>query len=73
MITRIFFFLVGYVLMVMGFSYIIIYINLLSFGFTIREYFEYILVRYECWMVIIGFIIIMLTLFRKGKKHDKCI
>lgn len=73
MITRIFFFLIGYALMVLGFSYTIIYINLLSFGFTMGEYLKYISMRYECWMIIIGFIIIIISLFGKGKKHDKCI
>lgn len=73
MITRIVFFLIGFIFMVIGFSYFIIYINLLSFGYSLSEYLAYCISRYECQLLIIGFIIVLLTLIRKGKKHDKCL
>ena len=73
MITRIVFFLIGFIFMLIGFSYFIIYINLLSFGYSLSEYLAYCISRYECQLLIIGFIIVLLTLIRKGKKHDKCL
>ena len=73
MITRIFFFLLGFILMVMGFMYMMIYINLLSFGYTYFEYYIYILTHYECLIAILGFIIVLFSLFGKGKSHVKCV
>ncbi len=71
MLTRIFFFLLGFILIVIGFMYMIIYLNLLSFGYTIKEYFLFILTRYECLSSILGFIIVLLTVCGKEKKHVK--
>lgn len=71
MLGKIFFFLIGFILMTIGFSYIIIYINLLTFGYSLSEFLIYIVSRYECYLVLIGLLIILLTLFRKGKKYDK--
>ena len=58
MISKIFFFLIGFIFMVIGFSYIILYLNLISFGFTFSEYLSYILDRGECLLLVIGFIIL---------------
>lgn len=69
MITRVFFFLLGFILMVIGFMYMIIYINLISFGYTLGEYLIYIFSHYECLISILGFIIVLFCLFRKEKKH----
>lgn len=71
MITRIFFFLIGFFLIVMGIMYMIIYLNLLSFGYSMGEYLIYIFTQVECLFVIIGFIIVLFSLFRKEKKHVK--
>ncbi len=73
MITRIFFFLIGVLFMTVGFSYIIVYLNLLSFGYTISEYLQYIITRYECILLLVGFIIVLTSVLRKGNKNDKCI
>ena len=62
--------LLGFMLMVVGFFYIIIYINLLSFGYSLTEYFSYLISRYECWFLLIGLILIIISLVRKGRKND---
>lgn len=59
--------------MVIGFSYIFIYSNLLSFGYSIKEYLEYLITRYECWYFVVGLIIIIVIIFGKGKNNGKCI
>lgn len=71
MISRVFLFLFGFILMSIGFMYMIIYLNLLSFGYSFSEYLIYIFTQVECLLVIVGFIIVLFSLFRKEKKHVK--
>ena len=69
--TLIFFFLVGFALMVIGNSFIILYLNLLTLGYNFSFYVNFIIRRVECYYSVIGFIIILLTIFTKGdKKHE---
>ncbi len=69
--TRIFFFLVGFALMVIGLSFIILYLNILTIGYNFNFYVNFITRRIECYYAVIGFIIILLTLMIKGdKKHE---
>ena len=68
---RIFFFLVGFALLVIGLVFIILYLNLLTIGYNFSFYVNFITRRIECYYTIIGFIIILLTLVIKGeKKHE---
>ena len=69
MMVRIFFFLLGFGLMVIGSMYIIIYLNLMTIGYTFLEYVNFISRRIECWFLIIGLIIISLAIFIKGGKY----
>ena len=66
---RIFFFLCGFGLMVVGFTYIILYLNLLSIGYNFSEYVNFIFSRVECYFVLIGLIILILSIFIKGDKE----
>lgn len=67
--TRLFFFLVGFGLTVIGFVYIISYLNLLSIGYNLLEYVQYIVRRVECITAPLG-IIIMFFALNKGEKND---
>lgn len=67
--TRMFFFLLGFGFMVIGFTYIITYLNLLSMGYSLLDYFQFIISRVECWFSIVGFLLVFLTIFTKG--YDK--
>ena len=67
--TRMFFFLLGFGFMVIGFTYIITYLNLLSMGYSLLDYFKFIINRVECWFSIVGFLLVFLTIFMKG--YDK--
>lgn len=68
MITRLFILLIGYIQMVIGLTYIIIYFNLFTFGYTIKEYLIFILKSFECNIFIIGFLIDIVIIFTwKGK------
>ena len=65
---RIFFFLFGFGLMVVGFTYIILYLNLFTIGYNFLEYVNFIFSRLECYFVLIGLIILISSLFIKGEK-----
>ncbi len=71
---RIMFFLLGFGLMVIGFTYIVTYLNLLTMGFSFINYIKFIFTRIECLFGIIGFIIVTITIFTKdGDNFDICI
>ncbi len=73
MIARIFFFLLGFGLTVIGFIYMISYLNLLTMGYTFLEYLVFISKRYECIVAIIGFLMITCSIFKGGDKIDICL
>ena len=66
---RLFFFLVGFGLTVIGSVYIISYLNLLSIGYNFFEYVHYVIRRVECLNTIIGIFLMFLAL-KKGEKND---
>lgn len=66
--SRIFFFLFGFGLMTIGFVYIILYLNLLTIGYNISYYVNFIIRRIECYFSLIGLIIMNLAIYLKGDK-----
>lgn len=70
MIVRIFVFLIGFGLTVIGCVYIISYLNLLTLGYSFLEYVQFIIKRLECWYALIGMIIILLDLYIPGGKNE---
>jgi len=57
--------------MVIGCTYLVTYLNLLSLGYSLKEYFSFIMTRVECLFSIVGFLILTITIFWKGGlKHD---
>lgn len=70
MCVRIFFFLIGFGLTVIGMVYIISYLNLLEIGYNFKEYVNFIIRRIECLYSIIGIIIIILTLTIPGGENE---
>ncbi len=67
---KVFIFLISFGLTVMGFTYIIMYLNLLSMGYDLTSYLSFISKRYECIIGFIGFIIINIIIFMKGDNYD---
>ena len=63
---RVFFFLLGFGLMVIGCSFIILYLNLTTMGYNFLKYVNFIIRRVECYFSIIGFIIMILSITLKG-------
>ena len=59
---RLFFFLFGFGLSLIGWVYIILYLNLTTIGYNFLDYVNFIIRRIECWNAILGLIIILLCL-----------
>ena len=71
MLTRIFLFLLGYALTVIGFVYIISYINLFTIGYNFFEYVYFIVRRIECLYTLIGISLILFSIYSPiGGKYD---
>lgn len=68
---RAFFFLFGFGMMVIGFTYVILYLNLMSIGYNFSEYVNFIFSRIECYFVLIGLIILVLSVFVKGEDKNE--
>lgn len=66
--NRIIFFLFGYGLTVIGFVYIICYLNLLTIGYNFYEYVNFIIRRIECMYASIGMAIMMFIIFTKRRE-----
>ncbi len=68
---KFFLFITGFGLMVIGFSTLILYINLLSFGYNFKEYISYIVKLPEFYYLLVGFILVNFSIFKKGDKNEK--
>lgn len=71
MVARIFFFLLGFGLTVIGSVYVIMYMNLMTIGYNFAQYVNFISRRIECLYVPIGLTILFLTIFISGGKKDE--
>ena len=58
MLKRFFLFLVGFGFTVIGFTFIITYLNLTTMGYSVLDYIKFIIKRFECVMCLIGIIFI---------------
>ena len=71
MLFRIFMFLVGFGLSIIGFVYIISYLNLLDVGYNFLYYVNFIIRRIECLYAPIGILIVFLSLYMpKGGNNE---
>lgn len=71
MLIRISFFLSGFGLAVIGSVYIICYLNLLSIGYNLLEYVNFIIRKIECLFLPIGFIMMFICVYvPRGGKND---
>ena len=68
--NRIFLFLVGFGLTVIGFTFIITYLNLTTMGYTMMDYIKFIFRRIECVLAFVGIILINISLYKKGEKNN---
>lgn len=57
MILKILILVIGYIMLVYGITYFIIYINLFSFGYTIKEYLIFLFTRVEGYLLPLGILL----------------
>ncbi len=68
MILKILILILGYILLVYGITYIIVYINLFSFGYTIKDYLLFLFSTLEGYYLPAGILLEIIGLnIRKGK------
>lgn len=70
MLVRIFIFLLGYALTVIGLIYVISYLNLLAIGYNFLEYVNFIFRRIECIYTVIGIIFILSAIYIPGGNYE---
>ena len=71
MYQKIFLFLIVFGLTVIGFIYIISYLNLLTIGYNFLYYVNFIIRRIECLYAPIGLILIFISInLDKGEEYD---
>jgi hypothetical protein len=71
MLWRIYFFLFGFGLTVIGSVYIISYLNLMTFGYNFLEYVNFIIRRIECLNTVFGIVIMIFVIYYPGGKKDE--
>ncbi len=69
--ARLFIFLLGFGLSVIGFVYIISYLNLMALGYNFEEYAHFIVSKAECLIGPIGLLIIFLVIFIPGGEKNE--
>ena len=62
--VKIFLFFGGIILASIGLMFIILYLNLLSMGYSFLEFGKFIISRGECWILLVGIIMIIISLER---------
>lgn len=62
-------FLIGFIFMIIGCTFCILYFNLFVFGYSILEYITFIVHRWECYLFVIGLTLVIISLVRKEKKR----
>lgn len=68
MFSRLIFFIIGSIMFIVGFIYIMCYLNLLTIGYNFFDYVKFIIGRIECIMFIIGLFIILFTIYFPRRK-----
>ncbi len=66
---RFFSFLIGFGLTIIGGVYIIIYLNITTIGYNFEYYVNFIIKRFECFMFLIGILIMFISLYKEEKNE----
>ena len=63
--------LIGFILTTFGFFYVIVYSNLFTFGYSLKEYFLFMLTKLGLYSLILGLILIFIALIQLKRKEEK--
>lgn len=69
MLLRIISFITGFILSSISLTLIILYLNIISLGYSFFDFLNFIIRKWELYLLFIG-IILMILAFRKDKKND---
>ena len=67
---RLMIFLLGFGLSIIGFIYIITYLNYLTIGYTWGEYMHLIVTKPECLLAFIGLVLLCIVIFTRRNDND---
>ena len=67
-VIKFFLFLIGFGFSIIGFMYIILYLNYLTIGYTFSEYLSFIVKRLECWFSLLGIFLMTFVIMQKEDK-----
>lgn len=67
---RLFFYLIGFGMLVIGSIHSIAYLNILTIGNGLTTYFLFILTRPECLIFVVGLIFIFASTYSRGQKKE---
>ena len=70
MVTRIITFLIGFGISIIGFVFIISYLNIMTMGYNFLEYVNFIIRRPECLVGPAGILITFLSIYLPGGKDE---
>lgn len=65
--TRIFLFLIGFGLIVINFSSIILYLNLFTIGYNCLDYVNFIIRHSQIYLIVIGIIFLSISMRRRDE------
>ncbi|PLR80946.1 hypothetical protein CVD25_06035 [Bacillus canaveralius] len=71
MAFRLFLLLTGFGLAVSGGVSLIIYLNLLATGLNLTDYLSFVSTRFECYLLLIGIIIISVSIYYPDHRQEK--
>lgn len=71
MCARILFFLIGFALAVIGSTFMILYLNLITIGYSFLEYVNFIIRRFECLISLLGLVIMYISIMLPGGKNNE--
>jgi len=69
--VRMFFFFIGFFCLVFGFTDLILYLNLLTMGYTWIDFIRFVMFGYPGILIILGFILITITIFKEKRKKNE--
>lgn len=63
---RLVFFFIGLLMWITGCTYFILYLNLLTMGYSLTDFLKHIFLGYPGIILFFGLIIMVITIFKKG-------
>ena len=67
---RLMIFLLGFGLSIIGFIYIITYLNYITIGYTWNEYLHMVFTKPECILAFIGILLLCIVIFTRRNDND---